>query len=78
VGILGGILAVLGGLLIMVNPLLGLASLTLLLAIYFVVEGIMVIALGFKLKPVRGWGWTFFSGLVTLFLGGLIWSQWSS
>jgi hypothetical protein len=27
-------------------------------------------------KKNGGWGWTFFSGLVTLFLGGLIWSQW--
>ena len=69
-------LAVLAGLLILVNPLFGLASLTLMLAIYFVVEGIMVAMLGFKLKPAKGWGWTLFSGVVTFFLGGLIWSQW--
>jgi uncharacterized membrane protein HdeD (DUF308 family) len=75
-GLLVGILTVLGGLLIMVNPLFGLASLTLLLAIYFLIEGISVIMLGFKMKPAKGWGWTLFSGLVTLFLGGLIWSQW--
>ncbi len=75
-GLLVGIVAVLGGLLIMVNPLFGLASLTLLLAIYFLVEGITVIMLGFKLKPAKGWGWTLFSGMVTLLLGGLIWSQW--
>jgi len=75
-GLLVGILTVLGGLVIMVNPLFGLASLTLLLAVYFLVEGGAVIMLGFKMKPTKGWGWTFFSGLVTLFLGGLIWSQW--
>lgn len=75
-GLLVGILALLGGLVMMVNPLFGLASLTLLLAIYFIVEGVTVAILGLKIKPAKGWGWTLFSGLVTLFLGGLIWSQW--
>jgi uncharacterized membrane protein HdeD (DUF308 family) len=36
----------------------------------------MVIMLSFQLKPIKGWGWMLFNGLVTLLLGGLIWSQW--
>jgi uncharacterized membrane protein HdeD (DUF308 family) len=32
--------------------------------------------LSFRLKPAKGWGWTLFSGIVTVLLGGLIWSEW--
>lgn len=75
-GFLVGILALLGGLLIISNPFFGLASLALMLAVYFVVEGFATIALAFKVKPVAGWGWTLLSGVITLFLGAMIWSQW--
>jgi len=73
--LLGGI-SVLGGILVLARPLLGLASLALLLAVYFVVEGIFAIIASFKLKPAAGWGWMLFDGIITLLLGGMIWNQW--
>jgi len=75
-GVLVGIFAILGSLIVMINPLFGLASLTLLLAVYFLVEGVTAVMLGFRIKPAKGWGWTVFSGIVTFILGGLIWSNW--
>lgn len=76
VGVLLGGLSVLCGILMLGHPLFGLAFLTLLLAAYFVVDGIFEIAFAFRLKPLQGWGWTLISGIVSLLLGILIWRQW--
>jgi len=78
-GILGfaiGAFTVLCGLLLVAHPLFGLASLALILAAYFVVDGIAEIAFSFRLKPANGWGWVLFGGIVSLLLGLSIWRQW--
>ena len=64
-----------GGYLI-VHPLVGVASLTLLLATLFLVEGVLDIILFFKMRPLQGSGWVLTDGLVTLVLGGMIYLQW--
>jgi uncharacterized membrane protein HdeD (DUF308 family) len=74
--ILIGALTVIGGGMMLARPLLGLKMLTLVLAIYFVMEGIMTIMMAFQLKPEKGWGWALFSGIVSLLLGMMIWRQW--
>jgi len=66
-----------GGYLI-VRPLLGVASLTLLLASLFLVEGILDIVLYVKMRPIRGSIWVLIDGIVTLLLGLLIYMQWPS
>ena len=58
------------------NPAQGLEALTTLVIAYFVVDGIFTIVAGFKLKPIPGWGWILTSGISSLVLGGLLWSQW--
>ncbi len=68
---------VFGGYLLM-HPLLGVASLTLLLASLFLIEGVLDIVLYAKLRPARGAGWVLFDGLVTLLLSMLIWMHWPS
>jgi uncharacterized membrane protein HdeD (DUF308 family) len=60
------------------HPLLGVASLTLLLASLFLVEGVLDIVLYTKLRPAQGAAWLLFDGLVTLLLAGLIWAHWPS
>jgi uncharacterized membrane protein HdeD (DUF308 family) len=67
----------LGGYLI-VHPALGVASLTLLLACLFLVEGILDIILFFKMRPMRGVSWVLLDGIITLILGLLIYLQWPS
>jgi len=66
-----------GGYLI-VHPLLGVASLTLLLASLFLIEGVLDIVLYVKMRPIHGSSWVLIDGIVTLLLGVLIYMQWPS
>jgi len=78
-GIWGTIIGLLGlaaGLVMLFRPGVGLASLTLLLAIYFLVDGVCEIIAAFKIKPDQGWGWVLFNGIIALLLGIMIWRQW--
>jgi len=60
----------------LMNPLLGVLSLTLVLAVFLLFEGILELALYFRVRRVRHAGWVLFDGIVTLVLGILIWAQW--
>ena len=60
------------------HPLRGVASLTLLLASLFFIEGVLDVVLYFKLRPGRGAGWVLFDGLVTLLLALFIGFHWPS
>jgi uncharacterized membrane protein HdeD (DUF308 family) len=59
-----------------VHPLLGVASLTLLLASLFLIEGIFDIGLFFRVRAMQGSSWVLIDGLVTLVLGLMIYMQW--
>jgi uncharacterized membrane protein HdeD (DUF308 family) len=63
---------------LLLHPLLGVATLTLLLASLFLIEGVLDIVLYAKLRPARGAGWFLLDGLVTLLLAALIWAHWPS
>jgi polyhydroxyalkanoate synthesis regulator phasin len=58
------------------RPLVGLVTMTLLLAIYFLIDGISEIVAAFKIKPDQGWGWVLFNGIIAVLLGFMIWRQW--
>jgi uncharacterized membrane protein HdeD (DUF308 family) len=75
-GLTGGIITALAGISVVAHPLFGLAFLTLLLVVYFVVEGIWKIMVSFRYRPARGWIWLLLSGVASLVLGILIWDQW--
>jgi uncharacterized membrane protein HdeD (DUF308 family) len=66
-----------GGYLI-ARPVLGVASLTLVLASLFLIEGILNIVLFFKMRSMRGSGWVLIDGVITLLLGLMIYMQWPS
>jgi uncharacterized membrane protein HdeD (DUF308 family) len=74
--LLSAILYVVVGVLLLVNPLLGAAALTLLLAVFLVVEGIFKIVMALRVRDHRGWGWLLASGILSLILGAMIWAQW--
>jgi len=57
------------------NPGVALATMTMVLAIYLVISGVFEVMMSFQIKPVRGWGWALFSGVVSVLLGAMIWSQ---
>jgi len=71
-----GLIAVVAGVYMVSQPVSGLASLTLLLAGYFIVTGILTIITALQLRPASGWGWMLANAIVTLLLGVLIWRQW--
>ncbi len=71
-----GLLGVAAGLLMIFRPVVGLLSMTLLLAFYFLIDGISEIIAAFKIKPDQGWGWVLFNGIIAVLLGFMIWRQW--
>jgi uncharacterized membrane protein HdeD (DUF308 family) len=75
-GLVMGIITVLAGIAVIGHPLFGLGMLTLLLAGYFVAEGVWKIVVSFRFKPAPGWTWLLASGAMSLVLGVLIWRQW--
>jgi uncharacterized membrane protein HdeD (DUF308 family) len=60
------------------HPVLGVASLTLLLASLFLVEGVLDIILFVKMRPMQGSNWVLLDGIVSLLLGAMIYMQWPS
>jgi uncharacterized membrane protein HdeD (DUF308 family) len=73
-----GILYIFVGVYALVHPVAGLASLTLVLAIYLFAEGVLEFILSFRLRPLPGSNWVLFDGIVTLILAILIWRRWPS
>src|ERR1700687_4927381 len=76
--LLVGLAYVFFGAYLIMHPLLGVASLTLVLASLFLIEGVLDLVLYAKLRPARGAGWVLFDGLVTLLLAGFIAMHWPS
>ena len=66
------------GFYVLANPVAGLTSLTLAIAIYLLIEGVLESILSFQLRPLPGSGWLLLDGIVTLLLGVMIWSTWPS
>ena len=62
--VLLGATEVVGGILIYLNPMKGALAITLLIAIVFLIQGIMQVALAFKVRPGPGWGWLLVAGMV--------------
>ncbi len=71
-----GLMYTVAGFTVMGRPLLGLATLTLVLAIYFLAVGVSEIIAAFQIRPAQGWGFLLFSGIVSIVLGMMIWNQW--
>jgi uncharacterized membrane protein HdeD (DUF308 family) len=76
--LLVGIAYVCLGAYLIARPALGVASLTLLLASLFLVEGVFNIILFFRAPAILRSSWILFDGIVTLLLGLMIYLQWPS
>jgi len=76
--LLVGIAYLFFGAYLIMHPVLGVASLTLILASLFLIEGILDIVLFFQMRSVRGSSWVLVDGIVTLLLGLMIYLQWPS
>jgi uncharacterized membrane protein HdeD (DUF308 family) len=77
-GILLGFIYIVAGGYLLANPVAGLATLTLVLAVYLFVESILEFIMSYSLRPMRGSGWLLFDGIITLILAIMIWRTWPS
>ena len=75
-GILLGIIYIVAGGYVLLHPMVGLESLTLVLAAYLLVESILEFILSFQLRPLKGSGWLLVDGIITLILAIMIWRSW--
>ncbi len=73
---IGGLLGAVAGVILATRPGLGLATLTLLIGSYLLVDGIASAVLAFRVRPDQGWGWILFSGIITVLLGILLLAEW--
>ncbi len=64
------------GILLITHPVTGVFTLTILLTIFFGIEGFAQIAVGLHYRPHRAWGWRLFSGIISLLLAFIIWQGW--
>ena len=70
----GSLTAIAGGYLF-TQPLAGLADITMILMIFFVVTGVFELLGSLQIRPAQGWTWMALNGAVTLLLGVMIWRQ---
>lgn len=73
--ILAGIFYTTVGLMFITHPTASALAITLLLAAFYCVSGIFKIIVSLSTPTVQ-WGWLLFSGIISLALGLLIWSEW--
>lgn len=75
VNVLSSILYIVMGILLIMNPAIAAITLTLLLSAFYTVSGLfkIIAAIGNRFAQ---WGWVLFSGIISLALGILIWSEW--
>jgi uncharacterized membrane protein HdeD (DUF308 family) len=76
--LLSGILYGVVGILLVFFPMEGAQALTLLLAAFLAIEGVVRIGMALRVRPDHGWGWILFGGIVTVILAVMIWGQWPS
>ncbi|HMB39224.1 MAG TPA: HdeD family acid-resistance protein [Wenzhouxiangellaceae bacterium] len=67
-----GILAIVAGGLLLAYPLQGMFTLTLVLAVFFLLGGAFKTAAAWLLRPAPGWGWMVTSGVISIVLGVIV------
>ncbi|WP_274628811.1 HdeD family acid-resistance protein [Arvimicrobium flavum] len=75
-----GLLTTVVGISLLFNPAAGALSLTMLVAVLFLVLGVVKVLYAFSLRPVSGWGWALASGIISILLGVMIFADypWSA
>jgi len=69
------VLSILIGFLFLRDPEQGLLTITLLLIVFFMMEGISKVVFALTIKPFPNWGWVLASGVVGIVLSALLWAS---
>jgi uncharacterized membrane protein HdeD (DUF308 family) len=67
-----GVLYVLVGGWLAFFPLTGIVTLTILLAVMFIIQGVLEFGMAFRMRPQQGWVWMLIAGIVAVLVGLLI------
>lgn len=73
--LLAGVLYVVVGVLVVAHPFQAMVGVTLVLAVFFLVGGLMRMVFAVS-ELFPNWGWVFLNGVITLLLGIFIWRRW--
>ncbi|HPW45219.1 MAG TPA: HdeD family acid-resistance protein [bacterium] len=76
--IVGALLYLAAGGILLLFPVRGVATLTLILAIFFILSGVLRIVTSLELRSLPNWGWILLSGSLAILLGIMIWTRWPS
>ena len=71
-----GLLQALVGYLFLTEPLDGILTLTVLMALFFALEGVAKIAFALMMRPLAHWGFVLFSGVTAVALACVVWMGW--
>jgi len=71
-----GLLQLVIGYLFLAQPLGGVLTLTLLMTLFFALEGIAKISFALMMRPLNHWGLVLFSGVTALILALVVWIGW--
>ena len=69
------ILSIVVGLLLIRNPEQGLLTITLLLIVFFMVEGFSKVIFSLTIRPFPNWGWILVSGIIGILLSLFLWAN---
>ena len=69
------VLSIVVGLLLIRNPEQGLLTVTLLLIVFFMVEGFSKVIFSLTIRPFPNWGWILVSGIIGILLSLFLWSN---
>ena len=69
------VLAIVVGLLLLRSPESGLLIFSVLLIVYFMVEGISKVIFALTIRPFPNWGWVLASGMISILLAVYLWAN---
>lgn len=76
--VLLGLVYSVAGIYLIVHPLLGLLSLTIVLALFLLVAALLEVIVYFNIRPAGRSGWILFDAVISGILGLMIWARWPS
>jgi uncharacterized membrane protein HdeD (DUF308 family) len=73
--LVSALLGIVVGLLFLVAPTEGLVSLTLLLIVFLMIDGVAKVVLALTIRPVPNWGWILAGGALGILLAIILWTS---
>jgi uncharacterized membrane protein HdeD (DUF308 family) len=73
--LLVGVLAIVLGIVLLLFPIQGALTLTIVLAAFFIAQGVLQLFYALRDASLPGRGWMIASGVLSIIVGGLIWLQ---